>query len=372
MNRLCYAILLLLLLTSPIAAQDDESPFPVLDEAAIFADGVTVIERLPVLNFDNETQQIYYFDAEDMEWEIYSYPDEQTYFSVHGLRSDGTYLIAKDDMRYAWEQPIEQVWLLNVETGIISKPPEQCGVTQALSNEGLWILAREETPQLTPYLCHTETGERRELHFESLYDVTDVPPFCLYNGPYPAVPRHSPDWAWIVFYTCNANSVLDYRYPVFSYEIATDIMRYLGRTEVAVDEIYIDYWLDNTTFVMGAANDHQHSFVYLANVAESDSLQSVDTTDLPPQQPTFVNNFRIIGNNTDGYIVLNEVTQFEELITQANFPDSWYFSFTQIINGELRVSVNIEQQTCGGYLFCLPFTLAQWHIRIDALDEEQP
>jgi hypothetical protein len=367
MNRLLCAILLLLLI-APTAAQD-AAPFPVLDEAAIFAAGVTVIERLPIINFDNEALKLHYFDPETMVWEIYNYPNEEIHFSVYGLRSDGTYLIASNDMRYAFEQPINQVWLLNLETGLISKPSEQCGVAQALPNEGIWILIREHTPQLTPYLCHTETGERRELHFDALYNVSNVPPFCFYNGPYPAVPRHSPNSDWIIFYTCSATAVLDYRYPVFSYEIATDTMRYLGQTDVEVDEIYIDYWLDDTTFVMGAANDHQHSFAYHANVAESDSLQRIDRVDFSPEQLTMPREFQIIGNNIDGYTVSNETIHLQEFITQTQFPDDWSFSFTDIINSEFSVFVSIEQE-CSGYLFCPYFTLAHWHIRIDALDEE--
>src|SRR5688500_14383844 len=84
MNRLICAILFLLMI-APIAAQD-AAPYPVLDEAAIFADGVTVIERLPDIRVNNETRELYYLAPDATEWETYSYPDA-----------------IQEDLEYRWE-----------------------------------------------------------------------------------------------------------------------------------------------------------------------------------------------------------------------------------------------------------------------------
>jgi hypothetical protein len=71
MNRLLCAILLLLMI-APIAAQDAAS-FPVLDEAAIFADGVTVLEQLPVPDLTTAT-----VETEQDDWQFVK-RDEQFY-----------------------------------------------------------------------------------------------------------------------------------------------------------------------------------------------------------------------------------------------------------------------------------------------------
>ena len=276
MNRLCYAILLLLLLTSPIAAQDDTTPFPVLDEAAIFADGVTVIERLPVLNFDNEARELYYYDVDSEQWQTHDYPSDLPTIRSIKQRSDGTSLIYTEDS-YTFNSDVnpEYVWLFDPDSGL-TRPPAICNLVQALPDEGEWRFTQLDGEESYRF-CNTETGEH-----------TAPLPQEIVNGIYIGTvensifvckdywtmgykPVTSPDGDWIIFEQCSVT--VGPFHTIYSYEIATDT---INRLELLgpVDYVMLIDWLDNTTPVFRTGDFRtgaSHSFFKL-DITQADSL----------------------------------------------------------------------------------------------------
>jgi hypothetical protein len=273
-NRLCYAILLLLLLTSPIAAQDDTAPLPVLDEAVIFADGVTVIERLPVLNFDNEARELYYYDVDSEQWQTHDYPSDLPTIRSIEHRSDGTSLIYTEDS-YTFNSDVnpEYVWLFEPVAEQFSRPDSQCGRVKAEFGHGQWVLMREEQADRF-YFCHTETGATTSILSSEIGELCE---HSMNDALFSTLYSNSPDREWVVFTDCNQTyTPSDFGYRIYAYHPQTETYRVLGDT-AQFESIEFTRWLDDTTLIIhGDTLGTQHDrYFYLADVTQDNSLTLV-------------------------------------------------------------------------------------------------
>jgi hypothetical protein len=154
MKYLGFFLLIFLLLLSPSAAQE-ETPFPILRAEDIFAEGVTILERLPVLEMDRQSQQIKYYNPDTDEWELYDFPRNVVLTSSEE-RSDGTYLVfeAGEASTHNYYTGDEHVWILDPLTGTIEQPEPICNLVHALPNEGHWYFTKIGDNY---HLCNNET-----------------------------------------------------------------------------------------------------------------------------------------------------------------------------------------------------------------------
>jgi hypothetical protein len=220
--RYFLPILLLLLLLSPAAAQED-SPFPVLDAEDVFAEGVTVLERLPILHFDNALRKLYYFNPQTEQWEIFDYPQEiqelEDYQAYTLFDRDG-YLL--DGEIFLWFDP---------ETGLYHNPPRICGLPGGLTVEGWNLYLFSNTRQM--YLCNSETEERIEIpqtvneNLDSIYSGFSYCTGCFLNI--------SPDGHFAYLPAGNSVEVFDLLAKNYLYEIVLGEDGYFGFVE----------WLNN-------------------------------------------------------------------------------------------------------------------------------
>jgi hypothetical protein len=253
-NRLCYTIILLLLLTSPIAAQDDESPFPVLDEAAIFADGVTVIERLPILNLDNGV--VNYYNPDTSEWEVYDYPAGVERLGLHYQeRSDGTYLIISRSGNTAQMPYIDDksVWIFSPENGVYEPAESICNLMKALPNEGRWYITKIDDEY---HLCHNETGQMSR-SLSGLRGIGFETVDCLIDEGI----SNSPDGKWLIFHNCYEQEHYygAQAFFVYGYDTEADEFTYLGLTDYT-QHTSVYRWINDrsaiyTTFSESFDND---------------------------------------------------------------------------------------------------------------------
>jgi hypothetical protein len=223
MNRLICAILLLLMI-APSAAQD-AAPFPVLDEAAIFADGVTVIERLPIINLDYTTHEIHSYHPANNEWRSYPFP-ENVEFLISQRQGDGTYLLATYSDDTAWLPYIadKQTWIFSPENGTFNAVESVCNLARALPPDtGAWYFTKIDNEY---HLCHNGTGQLSpSFHFPRFNESND----CLIGR---AIGNHAIDSSgtWLIFHSSCYNGD-PYRIQaifIFAYNIQTNEIFQLG------------------------------------------------------------------------------------------------------------------------------------------------
>jgi hypothetical protein len=260
MMRYFIPILLLLLLFSPAAAQE-ESPFPVLNAEEIFAEGVTVLERLPVIEFDSENHLLYYFNPEAMEWSSYPYPNEVVRFNRFEERNDGTYILQRGNDDNGRLTSYEDEWLFNPQTEIINRENLHCGRIAALPNEGEWFIHQLESGIYI--LCDSETGQQITLS-DSIQSELDC-------GNYPESSHQSPNREWLIFFDCNEPL------GIYSANTITNEIHYLGE----INETYFPYfyWLTNEVVRITVYYDRAMPplvNVFLANAAQGQSLLYIE------------------------------------------------------------------------------------------------
>ncbi|MEO8613140.1 MAG: hypothetical protein ABI690_34935 [Chloroflexota bacterium] len=280
---IALSVCVILLLSTPILAQDADSGRPVIDPATIFAPGVDVAETLPVLNYDNDARLVWYFDPQKNDWQSYKYPSDLDQIQDYQRRSDGTYLLSNNYYEGIAGAIWDQVWLFVPAAGLIEHPPKICGLVQFLTNEGQWRLTKLDDGLY--HLCNTETGKLSEPLPADLQ--TSVDKVC-FNGEGTGVPVTSPDEKWVVFYSCYGITSPPI-YTVYSYEVSGGLFNRIGSTEIA-QYINIADWIDDThpLIRVGDVFEGGSHEVYVGDVTTNDSLKQI--ADQYSYKPILVRN----------------------------------------------------------------------------------
>jgi len=263
------ALLLPFLILSVVAAQED-TPLPVLNPDEIFLDGITILEHLPVLTYDNSTREIDYFDPEVQQWETIPYPEEvDQFFAIADTpTAEGTFYVLTYPPYLPYHTDLDSIWVFDPAQNAITHPENPttaCGVhpidTHVVGFElEEWII--DETQQA---LCNLISGETIPLPDE----LADTP------ASYPD---------WMNFPRLNTYSSERYIYIRGEdvYDIETGEWRSIGRIPVSYH--YLDVTFDGDLMILlahgafiggldGPATDKSNLLV--ANASEDESVRHI-------------------------------------------------------------------------------------------------
>lgn len=238
-------VLLTFLILTPATAQD-ETPLPILHAEDIFAEGVTVLERLPVLNYDNEARELYYFDPEKMVWETIPYPRSFDAIDfVTNYDEENLYRIQlTDDERTRSDEHL----FLDVETGEFYEAILLCENTFIPYDILEWNYVSDG-------VCHYPSNETLRLPTE-INAINDA--FAPYN-PVPeqnhcilsqAYPSQSPNGEYLLLPVCLETEHYIYRYNF------NDFSTELVFSQMPSDGIKILAWYDNQFAYVEAIYQH--------------------------------------------------------------------------------------------------------------------
>ncbi len=259
----CSILLAILLLAvMPLThtrAQDggDNLP-PVLNPADFFTDAVEIIETLPVVNVDNETRTLYYFDPTAMQWTAYPYPAELAEVEDVVNRSDGTYFVGKERF-YIYTTP-EDGFIFDPARGRFSRPSGACGTVQDAPGDGQWTLF-QQVDDAAWYLCFTETGKLEG----------PLPADLELCDSYQRIPA-SVDRDWIVFADCKIEPL---PYSIYAYQRSTGTLNFLGTGASEWNEtVKIERWADATRPIIVNSDMRNPTLVsyFMADVTQPHSL----------------------------------------------------------------------------------------------------
>jgi len=256
------------LLTFGVIKAQDELPKPP-DPKTIFVPGVEVIETSPVLNFDNTTRQIQYFDPALLDWKSYPYPselsDEIVTYVPYGPEK---YLLLTKLTKWYRDYPNfrdispEYFWIFDGTSGMFSRPQTQCEVVRAPLGEGRWIIRAEQSGKV---FCNTETGETtKPLPEKFTADSQCQSP--LIGGQ--AAP--TPDSKWLIYFDCPPEIT------VYSYEFQTSTTRSLGIL-ANTEHVGINGWFEDKNIILYTYNKSLNSLpaIYIADITQPDSLSFI-------------------------------------------------------------------------------------------------
>ncbi len=265
-----FTLCLLILLAAPIHAQEPTpaAPWPP-DPSPIFADGVTWEEVQPaspaaqpapdVVN-DFERHVIRVRDEATGTWQEFPYPPSIVNVDGANLRSDGMVWLLLD-----WEasndpRPDDFI-LLDPATGEYSPPPTVCDgrVIQAEPGEGQWVAAYAPGTSDHATLCHSETGEQRDIlpvEMEGWRTWT------------------SPDDVWLVLLGVDLKQL---QFLIYAYPLAGGNPTLLGAEEWGMDQSYwLCGWVSAEKGVI-CGSDPYHSWVPVSyqafDVTQANSLE---------------------------------------------------------------------------------------------------
>ena len=260
-----------LLAVNAVAYAQPASP-RVIDHADIFADGVEVVETLPVLTYDNTERLLWYFDPQNTAWQVYEYTVEIKALMDYQPRSDGTYLIssAVDGIP---GMNAETVWLFSPNSGAVRKPSSVCNLVQALPGEGQWLLT--QLPEDNLYrLCNNETGmTTKPLPDDLQHKVQRV---CDWYEPFKSgIPVASPTGEWVVFHTCEKQHGPTL-HVLYAYNTLTDTITSLGLADF-FQYISIDHWMSDTQpiILLGEFRTGSLHGAWSADLTVSDSIKLI-------------------------------------------------------------------------------------------------
>jgi hypothetical protein len=288
---LCLCVFALTIFALPAAAQN-AAILPVLDPVTIFAEGVEVVETLPVLDYDNDTRVLRYLAPNAAAWEEYNYPAELDEIAPSSdLRSDGTYLISPDYYRSIAAADPSRIWLFDPHTKTIGKPPTICNLVQALPGEGVWRFTKLDGENAYR-LCNTETGQISEIL--PAYMQPYLAPVCS-GPPVGGVPETSPDGEWVLFHDCMGMYPEDQRqYNFYAYHVSTGAINFLGQIEDVVTQYtLIERWLDNDSVLikMDSFIALNWRAIYITDLNNSQSLSRIaQSSEAAFSLPTYLAN----------------------------------------------------------------------------------
>lgn len=152
------------------------------DPAMIFADGVqwSAYEEVVLhgeIRLDNFNRIVRIFDGETGVWRDYPYPVESVSFEEAVLQSDG--LIRLYFYRYdeQFEPLPSNVLMLDPTKGLYTAPRTVCAdqVVQAAAGEGRWTAPYHSEADQKILLCHSGTGEQRDILPSNLIEWRSFP-----------------------------------------------------------------------------------------------------------------------------------------------------------------------------------------------------
>lgn len=263
MTQQLLIIIGLLCLFSVAQAQDSS----IVSADDIFADGVTVLERLSVIEFDRFNQHLYYFDPDTLVWSDFPYPDEASRgFSRYEERSNGQYLLRRGNDDNGRLTSYDNDWLFDPLTGAFSRDDMTCGRITALSGAGEWVIHQLETGVYV--LCDTEIGEQI-----SLPDDLQANLQC---GNRPDTSTESPDREWVVFHDCANHSPL----VIYTMNTQTGVIHYSG--EISINFLPYWLWLNDDLLLLDAPLNIDGTFsdYSLMRPSQENSLINVGRTNL--------------------------------------------------------------------------------------------
>ena len=233
------------------------------------------VQELPVINVNNLSRTLFYFNPETRDWQTYDYPsglDEIPNVAYYiRMRSDGTYLIETSGFWPFTGDNATTAWIFDPVQGVFSRPSSVCnGWVQALTGEGQWFIL-EETGQYR--LCNTETGHR-----------SPTIPSQIDDGACPAQPQKhimvSPEKSYVLLF-CGGTE-----FEALSYDISEQTFLKLGMSIARLNEnVEVVRWLDDATAVIHAYpswNPPANSY-YVADVSQVGGLEFIqaDLYDAP-------------------------------------------------------------------------------------------
>jgi hypothetical protein len=234
LKRLILACLILSLFgITPRSSAQDGYP-KTLNPADVLAEGVELVQRLPVVSFDIENRVLYYSDGTT--WTAYPYPPDQPMFTGWSELSDGVFLLSSSASYDEGFAPAYNFTLYDSRSGVFTQPEAVCDVMKDQPGMGGWGFYRDSDNLI--WLCSTETGKVSKPLPAALQ-----PNLCgdIRNLMLPH-PEESPDDKWLVFWDCNSPD-----FSLYSYEIATEKLTYLGTNKSSDGEdIEVERWVDNT------------------------------------------------------------------------------------------------------------------------------
>lgn len=240
-----YLLLFLFCIATPLAiAQENEEAKPV--------DAMVYQVRSVLVLFD------------DGHYLIHSFPDELEVYSINTvtLQADESILI-----NYAYDYSGSYRYLLlNPYTGVTEAVPLACGRVPFASLENARWMFLEENRQI--YLCSTATDERHLLPA----DINWMP-FENYHAPF----YLSPNGDWLMLFATVENEIYN-DFTLYSYEIATRQLRYLGYIEYEIPSMFppqLDNWVSNHLGAVNYSVDGEWSSnpFYIFDASQENSLE---------------------------------------------------------------------------------------------------
>lgn len=262
-TRMTLLVFLVGLCLAPRASRAQDTLPSVLKPADIFTDAVQVVETLPIVNTDDATRTLYYFDPAKNEWRSYAYPKalRDTAYWQTKRRSDGKYLINE----LGFPIHADELWVFDPVQGTIVHPEAACGTMKALSGEGQWI-PYENPLDNHNYMCFTETGELGAQLPQAVTDDNQCGTFAGWRAT-----SSSPNKEWAVFANC-----VDYQVTLYSYNVPRHTVYVLG-TLPQHDVIEVE-WFSATRIVVHddryQGNPDNYS-LFAADVDQPNSLRAL-------------------------------------------------------------------------------------------------
>lgn len=267
-------VLMSVWLTVSAAHAQDAEP-PVIDPATIFAEGVEVVETLPMLTYDNTARLLWYFAPETNQWQSFLYPDDLDQIQDSERRSDGAYLLSNTYYDGIAGALADKVWLFNPGEGAIERPQSVCNLVKALPGEGEWRLTQLEDGLYR--LCNTETGQYSQpLPNDWQSQVQEV--CTAWPAMLEGVPVTSPTGNWVVFQKCPYENEAS-PYTLYSYDVASDEFHTLGTSQSYADYFQIGNWIDDTHILIRDGLDMSDGYrnVNVGDITRANSLEYIAT-----------------------------------------------------------------------------------------------
>ena len=257
-----------MLCASPVLAQSGDSWPPHPED--LFAAGVEVHTVQPIVDNEDRTLSLW----KDDDWDVFLYPDDSARIMQNAIyqRPDSTWLIIeqKEDHSY-------HTWQLDPLSGAFELIPALCDSDDYLNNityrgptsyDHIWVyFSDSEHTQL----CSPVTG-----HASS--PLPSEPIWGIGHWDWQSIlPAPSPDGTRLILMGLvdpPEEKTWGVYYAVYSYEIATDTLLYLGTVG---DQTLVDFgkWVDNTHFTITVTDMPEWSGcqIYVGDATQPESIE---------------------------------------------------------------------------------------------------
>lgn len=134
--------------------------YPSIEIEAILGNDFKIVQRLPMVLWDNESKIVSYYDPQTDQWEDIAYPDGIDAFYFKESYTSESYLLYSFPV-YQFDTDFEKAeyaGLFQPVLGEINPAPIRCGVIQDLPEHSRWIHLNSDDLSAV-HFCHTNTGE---------------------------------------------------------------------------------------------------------------------------------------------------------------------------------------------------------------------